>query len=91
MPVAPSKPRETSFSLVSLPSSWEGSCGLCQDLFAWSRRWAPWPVASSTLQQAAQYVLTKYPLSDTLADCSHQPEWRSVNLSSLPCIFIPTT
>lgn len=40
----------------------------------WSRRWAPWPVASSTPQQAAQYVLTKYPLSDTLADCSHQPE-----------------
>lgn len=30
----PSKPRETSFSLVSLPSSLEGSCGLCQDLVA---------------------------------------------------------
>lgn len=56
----------------------------------WSRRWAPWPVASSTPHQAAQYVLTKYPVSDTLADCSHQPESGGrLNLSSPSLHFHP--
>ncbi|CAM9541736.1 unnamed protein product [Rangifer tarandus platyrhynchus] len=34
MPTRRSEPRETCFSLRSLPSSLEGSCGLCQDLAA---------------------------------------------------------
>lgn len=34
MPMCPSEPRETCFSLWSTPSSLEGSCGLCQDLAA---------------------------------------------------------
>lgn len=90
MPMHPSKPREASFSPVSLPSSLEGSCGLCQDLATWSRRWAPWTVASSTPRQAAQYVLTKCPWSDSLTDCSHQPESGGrLNLSSPSLHFHP--
>ena len=69
MPMHPSKPRETSFSLVSLPSSLEGSCGLCQDLATRSRQWAPWTMALSTPRQAAQYVLTKCQLALVVITC----------------------
>lgn len=76
---------------MSLLGSLEGSCGLCQDLVALEQAVGLGLWLRSTPQQAAQYVLTKYPLSDT-SDCSISLRVEvSEPLCPLPCIFIPTT